>query len=319
MDFSCHSGNTLALANDKTCVISAAGNDHFSYTGFASDFLKRMKPGASLEQIFLETRFNSPDTSYPMISTPAGQEINIKFYPKLSPYLNYDSDQLKATSRTLSDYIQMAATTQTCSTDDNLADVKKQLQNLKTTVTAQNNPEAAAEIEKLATMVTDYKNKIDRKIEAIKALGAAQSKQKVTLVGNGSFKGHKQTSSNNFTVSELIEADFDKTILGVQQAYEEGVKKSADENTKAFDDQNAQYDASLDMYSQAKKRQQELMAQFPHLKQYREKFRSIMTDMTETSFKDSSEISLQEKKIFDLWYRSKLDKEKPNACGDFVL
>ena len=320
IDFSCHSGNSLKLANEKTCVISAAGPEHFSFTVFASDFTKNMKAGKSLEQIFLETRLSTADTSYPMISTAAGQEINAKLYPKLSPYLNYDADQLKAVSRKLSDYVQLAAgSPQLCNNDENLLALKRQLEELKQSMSAQANLEAASEIDKLAALVTAYKIRLDAKIEEARKLGAVQfhSKEKISLSGNGSFKDLKGTLSHDFTISELLETDYDKVIKGVETAFNESVRKSIFEKTRQYDQQNADYDAALNLHKQARTKQQQLIKEFPKLKEYRTQFRAAMKDLTETSFRDVAEIAKQEKKTYDLWYKSK--PKKTEACGEFVL
>ena len=320
VDFSCHSGNTLKLANDKTCVISAAGPEHFAFTVFASDFTKNMKAGKSLEHIFLETRLNTPDTSYAMISTTAGQEINSNLYPKLSPYLNYDADQLKGVSRKLSDYVQLAAgSPQLCSNEENLKALKRQLEEMKQSLNAQPQLEVANEIDKLAAMVTAYKIRLDAKIDETRQLGAVEfhSKEKIRLNGTGSYKNLKAALPNDFTISELLETDYDKVIAGIESAQEESIRKSIFEKTKQYDQQNADYGAAVDLHKQARAKQQQLVKQFPKLKEYRALFRAAMTDLTETSFKDVSEIAKQEKKIFDLWYRSK--PKKTEACGEFVL
>lgn len=320
IDFSCHSGNTLKLANEKTCVISAAGPEHFAYTVFASDFTKNMKPGKSLEQIFLETRLSTPDTSYPMISTAAGNEINQQLYPKISPYLNYDAVQIKAASRKLSDYVQLAAgSPQTCSNEENLKALKLQLEVLKKSLNAQSNLEAANEIDKLGAMVTAYKLRMDAKIEEAQKLGAAEfnSKEKIKLTGKGEFKGLKGELPSDFTVSELLETDYDKVIAGIEAAQDEGVRKSIFEKTKQYDQQTADYAAAVDLHKQARSKQQQLIKEFPRLKEYRARFRAMMKEMNETSYRDASEIAKQEKKIYDLWYRSR--PKKTEACGEFVI
>ena len=53
LDFSCHSGNSLALANDKTCVISSSGPNHYGYSNFPATFYENMSTGKNLEDVFL--------------------------------------------------------------------------------------------------------------------------------------------------------------------------------------------------------------------------------------------------------------------------
>ncbi len=108
LDFSCHSGNSLSLANKNTCVITASGPNHFAFASFPSQFYNEMKPGLSLEDVFLNTRkvFTSP--SFPMISTSAGLSLNDELYSLFSAYLNTTSKDGIADK--LSPYISKIAT-----------------------------------------------------------------------------------------------------------------------------------------------------------------------------------------------------------------
>lgn len=74
-DFSCHSGNTLKISSDKTCVISASG-EGIAYN-FAGDAIGRsFKRGRNLEEAFLRGRQNKTllAPTAPQISTEAGQK-----------------------------------------------------------------------------------------------------------------------------------------------------------------------------------------------------------------------------------------------------
>ncbi len=73
VDVSCYSGATQELANSNTCVISAASATTVSYTDFGKIFGNEMKPGKSLEEIFLTTRRALFGPGIPEINTPAGQ------------------------------------------------------------------------------------------------------------------------------------------------------------------------------------------------------------------------------------------------------
>ena len=48
IDFSCHSGHTISLANDNTCIISATGPKHYGFSSFSDNFLSEMKNGGNL-------------------------------------------------------------------------------------------------------------------------------------------------------------------------------------------------------------------------------------------------------------------------------
>ena len=92
VDASCHSGNSLSLANPATCVISASGSKHYGYTNFAEAFGSRMKKGKNLEEIFLDTRKSVRGLGFPMISSPEGKAVQDDIYPLLTPYMYYHGD-----------------------------------------------------------------------------------------------------------------------------------------------------------------------------------------------------------------------------------
>ena len=102
VDLSCHSGTTLALKEKapNTCIISATGPNHLAYGGgdsFADLFYKGLKPGLSLEEVFLKARLGTRDYSYPMISTNIDDNNFKKIYASITPYLYFsdsNSDKL---------------------------------------------------------------------------------------------------------------------------------------------------------------------------------------------------------------------------------
>ncbi len=89
IDQGCYSGATQVLADDNTCVISAASATTVAYSDFGQKFGQAMKPGKSLEDVFLETRRDLKQPGLPEISTPAGEaainsvsqlQINLESY-----------------------------------------------------------------------------------------------------------------------------------------------------------------------------------------------------------------------------------------------
>jgi hypothetical protein len=94
IDLSCHSGNTLSLANRKTCVITGAGSEHYGIAGlserfFSNDFARNLSHSSNLEEAFLAARAKRIDITFPMISSPAGIETQKILYESLTPYLHY--------------------------------------------------------------------------------------------------------------------------------------------------------------------------------------------------------------------------------------
>ncbi len=104
IDLSCFSGNTLKIANPKTCVITGTGPDQYGYAGaidyklfkypitFGSKFFSQMKKGKNLEQTFLDARMTGNVPDYPMISTIEGKNVDDKLYKLLVNFLDYNDE-----------------------------------------------------------------------------------------------------------------------------------------------------------------------------------------------------------------------------------
>lgn len=108
-DLSCYSGNLLNLKNDKVCLISASGPEQYSYGGgvidlgifkfsvvvtFASKLFDTLKKGKNLEELFLNSREVGSTPDFPMINTPEGRAINDLMYKMITPYLEYNDQQV---------------------------------------------------------------------------------------------------------------------------------------------------------------------------------------------------------------------------------
>lgn len=74
IDGSCYSGNSLALADENTCVISSASRSQVSFQSFADNMTANLKSGTNLEDAFLKARASSVG-GRPAISTPQGVEL----------------------------------------------------------------------------------------------------------------------------------------------------------------------------------------------------------------------------------------------------
>ena len=98
IDLSCYSGNTLRLANSKTCVISGAGPEHVGLAStsnlyFSNNIFRQLISSTNLEQAFLKARKERTGITYPMISSPQGQEVQKNLYAVLTPYIYFQSDE----------------------------------------------------------------------------------------------------------------------------------------------------------------------------------------------------------------------------------
>lgn len=307
MDFSCHSGNSLSLANENTCVISSTGPKHFGYNTFSSNFIKKMKAGKSLEDVFLEVRKQTDDNSFPMISSEEGKAINRDFYPAITPYLYYYEHDQKIDKMT--DYLlSSASNVGVCQRKSQYEELLGQLENLRA-VNMLNASKSMPEIEKIKTLVAEYKARQDRYINLVRSWGTAELNRKETFVGNATVGKRKESMTGNYTWKELIESDFDTIIKNVSSA-KLGTRDPATQ---------AQFQASIEMHTKAREKQQEILSRYPNLKDYKQKFRNALQDLQGT-YAVANKIALEERKLYDNMYTNlRQEKKTNNACRNFVL
>ena len=120
------------------------------------------------------------------------------------------------------------------------------------------------------------------------------------------------TMKGNYTWQEILDTDFD-TIL-------KNVTSAKDQATDA--EFRNQLEASIDMHTQAKNKQNEILSLHPELKNYQETIKKQMDQMNE-SYSIATQISIEEKKLYQSMYENlKADQKlntKKNPCKDFVL
>ncbi len=153
VDLSCHSGNSLALADDNTCVVSATGPNHYSGAGtmsFGALFSGALRPGQSLEDAYLSARSQFNDTSFPMISSPMGKEIQDRLYNNETPFLYYYNPQ----SDKFTPYLEQIATTVgECRIDGNLMGLNTEIENI---LRAGATTEVQGKLNSFRTALTEY-------------------------------------------------------------------------------------------------------------------------------------------------------------------
>ncbi len=320
VDFSCYSGNTLNLANENTCVVSGAGSKHFSYATFGPNFINKMKSGKSLESVFIEARSSQNDNSYPMISTPEGLEINNLVYEHITPYLYYETNFGDGAPSELSKYVELAAAKpEVCKYETNFEKLEKQLDSLNSLVDLNTKAEAKKEIDILKNKISNYKKTIDKKIAVATALGAKDI-EIGEITGIADYERVKYTIKSIYSAREILEINYKKLISGLEEALSETIRKSVLENTKAYDIDIGGYMAKIQMHKTAEKKSEEILAKNPDFKNYKKKFADSMKDIEGTTGNAVGDIVKQERKVYDLIYKQKMEKSvKKNACRDFIL
>lgn len=304
VDLSCHSGNTLALKNantPNTCIIAATGPVHYGFAGptaFTDKFLLNLKSGTNLEEAFLQARTQSSDASYPMISTPIGDEIVSDVYKAITPYLYYRN----ATTDKMTPYILANATPHLiCQKDEEFKNLIAQIDQLQSII-----KKPSASLDTLKILLSDYKKAQDSVLKASMALDRIELTTKENF---SAYKTAKQVSffKTEYTWKELLTLDVDKSIADYEKyvQFSEKPKDIAD-NKKALE------------FLKAIKVQKEKVIALNAAKDYVAQTKELISKMGETRVL-AGKIATQERVFFDELYRNKKSKSPGNACSNIVF
>jgi mannose/fructose-specific phosphotransferase system component IIA len=128
LDLSCHSGSSLPLANEYTCVLTGSGPDLYAYSNFPVLLYQEMKHGDNLENAFLRARKKQALPSFPMISTPSGLTSNDLLYGLLNPYMRSADKEGDKPFDDLSAYLKSLATSNGfCQRDQDFGQLLEQI------------------------------------------------------------------------------------------------------------------------------------------------------------------------------------------------
>lgn len=206
VDGSCHSGNSLGLANSSTCVIAGSGPKHYSYSIFSSTFAKKMAKGKNLEDVFLETTKEINGLGFPMISTPAGSIVQDEIYPYLTPYMYYHDEYRGMALDKIDNYIEDNATPElVCKKNEDY----NKLNSILTLVQDVSNINARSseliqtiDLERLKNRIAEYKKTQDSYLKKISQLNlSALDKIETIRTPDGKLKSsytHKEIISTNY-------------------------------------------------------------------------------------------------------------------------
>lgn len=305
VDLSCHSGNTQSLSDDKTCIISATGKNHYAYNGggFNGTFSGNIKPGENLESIFLKTRKEDTAADYPMISTREGQLISDELYNLFTPYLQYKSSADK-----LTDELIKAAS------DPNYACEKEQsydrldaLLNMiekSTTVTKKvlffETKESIVDFDGLKKSLKEYKNIQEDLTAQLKALHVEKLQQKEAV-----------DSANSYSWSELLSSNWEELVRNSQDHIEHDQPLlEADRRT---------YELNINVFSKAIDARNRILRDNPAIESYKTVVSNFDNGQHKTT-KLAENVATLEKKLYDgLYQRFSRNREDSNPCRDFKL
>lgn len=312
VDTSCHSGATLALADDNTCVISSTSSELYSYYDFSPNFTAAMAKGKNLEEVFLEIREEDDTPALPAISTYAGVEARQMLEKKMTPFLYYfDEHQDK-----LSSYLRESSNdSQQCLADKSYSSLLQTINALEQLNTNSMDilwwkvKSKEVDLSSLKELLGKYKKTLDLLRFKSKELGVQR------LSNEEVFTLHAATvpitSKKTYTWKELITTDFKSLISKTQ--------KRAAEETDHFSLLNEQ--GLLTFYNQLNAKKEELLKNQPDMADLLKK-ENEMKNMVESNFLISADIAKEERKLYSALYKNAEKKQLPtqaNPCKDFKL
>lgn len=317
LDFSCHSGNTLALANPETCIIASSAPDNFGWAGpntFSDRFTKAMAPGKSLEELFLHAFVDRGETAFPMISTSVGKELQDELYELMSPYL-YKWSQHKSLNK-LMPHLENQVLENKCGEADESykkilafsAEAEKIIVSRPRGFSIFGNSNEFAEFEKAVKNYYEFQSSMREDLSKlnlafIKTKGNEFEEFCTSAKHTYSFK-----VCPKWTINNLISMDFEENrkLLEIQL-----------NDKNPFEVARAQ--ASLESLNKAQARRNEILKIHPEFERYQRYYKelpSLVEKTNDLAFKVSVKTQVIYKKIYE--ERSKKSNAK-NPCKDFIL
>jgi hypothetical protein len=285
IDLSCHSGNTLKLADENTCVISATGPNHYSGAGtksFGAVFSGALSPGKTLEDAYLSARSQFNDPSFPMISSPAGEDVQERIYDNETPFLYYYNPQ----NDKLTPYLEkLTDEGGKCEIDQDLIGLSSEIEKV---LRSGANPELTQKLGEMKAALNayhDYLREIRRKMDQF---------------GIGDMgKIHELCSGEvcqKYTAKEIVSTSFSAFI----PYYEE----KGDKDRAAIARQGEELKSKL-------------LIENPKMKESA-KFWATLPDLQKKSSLLQSNVAKAQKELYlEMYHRSQA--KGPNPCRDFKL
>ncbi len=305
-DGSCHSGNSQALADENTCVVSGSGPNHFAYGPFSENFAKALQKGKNLEEVFLEARDKDDTPAFPMISTPASQSVTALLYEKMTPYFyHFDEHADKMVT-----YLEENRSNQKiCMAYQNFNSLIETINFAESinTVTSSffwTTKTKLLDLTHLKDLLTQYKNSME--------IAALKMQELDNQLKFDHLQNLFQTNYNeNYSLKELLTTDFDKLIQDSTNRLTLASTNSEREKIKG----------NISFYNRAKEKRNLLLRDHPELSFLKDKQEEIAKSTIATYYLNS-EIALEERKLYKALYENAQKSQAPttgNACQNFKL
>lgn len=314
IDASCHSGNSLSLADDNTCVISGTGPNHYGYGTFSKNFVASMQKGKSLEEVFLEARAMDTTPGLPMISTQSGLAVTSVIYEKITPFL-YHFDN---TNDKLSPFLkENSGAYGQCVAEGNYKALVKTINSIEelNTVTKKSlfgtSVVKEVDLTDLKAHLARYKNAMDLVKSKMIELGSDRLKTEENFKAKGAVGNWTTAWEQKYTWAELITSDYNKLLSNLQERI----------NAETDEAKLTTYAATKSLYLQAQAKKAELLRTQPDLAGIPAKEVEIKK-LIESNYWTTSAIATEERKLYSALYKNS-QKSEPNdtrnPCKEFKI
>lgn len=314
IDGSCHSGNSLALANSKTCVIAGSGPYHYSYSDFTKNYAQKMKKGKNLEDVFHEARNANDGKGFPMISSPAGIAAQEELYPYLTPYMYYHDEYRGMSLDKIDTYLRATNSAELICVRNRdyikLTALVKLIENLSKVEKASGGLSRSVDLSGLEKKLADYKKTQDEYLKKLHQLGLAQMNKKEIITTD-----IYNTNKNGYTHLELLRQNFDFLIKNKEDLLRDP-SASASKKKQAVD--------LIEYYKAAKVTRDRVIRENPQYAEQEKVIASLKKD-NDVGYNVAIKIMKEAHEAYSVLYKIKeneivkQEKRPPNPCKDFVL
>ena len=308
LDFSCHSGNALNLANDKTCIISASGPNHFGYTSWGHTFSSKMKKGKNLEEVFLETLSKRSEPSFPMISSPIGKDIQNEMYPLLGRYLNYWKEN--PWHEKLTKNIENEVEANRCE------EVNEDFRRLNSMITALKAATHSSKVHKkydaFLRSLGEYHSFLDELKKDLIRMNLPGLKKEEEVCFNSIEWNDKETNTcTKVKISSLLKSDFEKEIESIEVMRDQAVK-----DNKAYLVRWARN--YISQLKESKVIKEKLLAENPGFNEYMSYYKDY-PKLKDRTWDMASDVAKKFREIYLEEYDKGKRDSRPNPCREIVL
>jgi hypothetical protein len=313
VDMSCHSGKSLTLADDNTCVISSTGPKHYGYVAsgtFAGDLPNYFIKGNNLEDIFLEARSKDQTSGVPMISTHAGVAVNDIIYEKITPFLY----NFSGASNKLTPFLEENNNVfSQCVFDNNYASLIATINTVEklaissTTAAWWQFKSNTVDFSNFKILLEKYKVSLDLVRGKIREMGLERLKTEEIFNMSNSYQDYDSNWSKTYTWKELLTFDFERLIEDQQSRLTRTVDPATTVTIQSM----------ISLYTQSKVKKEEILRLHPELGTIHQREMEIQ-EMIESNNQTTSAIGTEERRLYSELYKSKKSAE-PNPCKDFKI